>query len=112
MADRSIARQEHRSPGLLDGALDESEAEALAALLRALAEPVRLRLVSIIAAAPTGEVCACNLPGMVGRSQPTVSHHLSQLTSVGIIHREQRGKWAWFRLNPERFEAIRTALSP
>jgi ArsR family transcriptional regulator len=66
--------------------------------------------VSIIAAAPTGEVCACDLPGLLGRSQPTVSHHLTQLVHAGLIDREQRGKWAWFRLRPDRFAAVRAAL--
>ncbi|MDP8953547.1 MAG: metalloregulator ArsR/SmtB family transcription factor [Actinomycetota bacterium] len=77
---------------LLDGVLDEAQAEELAVLLKALADPVRLRLVSIIAAAPTGEVCACGLPVLLGRSQPTISHHLSQLASAGIIDRDQRGR--------------------
>jgi ArsR family transcriptional regulator, arsenate/arsenite/antimonite-responsive transcriptional repressor len=90
--------------------LDEQAASELAAVLKALADPVRLRLVSIIAAAPTGEVCACDLPGLLGRSQPTVSHHLSQLVHAGLIDREQRGKWAWFRLRPDRFAAVRAAL--
>jgi len=63
-----------------------------------------------VAAAPTGEVCACDLPEAVGRSQPTVSHHLSLLVRAGIFDREQRGKWAWFRLRPETLAAVRTAL--
>jgi ArsR family transcriptional regulator, arsenate/arsenite/antimonite-responsive transcriptional repressor len=92
------------------GLLDESAAVELAGVLKALADPVRLRLVSIIAAAPTGEVCACELPGLLDRSQPTVSHHLSQLVRAGLVDREQRGKWAWFRLRPDRFAAVRAAL--
>jgi ArsR family transcriptional regulator len=90
--------------------LDEEAASELAAVLKALADPVRLRLVSIIATAASGEVCACDLPGLLGRSQPTVSHHLSQLVHAGLIDREQRGKWAWFRLRPDRFAAVRAAL--
>jgi ArsR family transcriptional regulator len=82
----------------------------LAGVLKVLADPVRLRLVSIVAAAPTGEVCACDLPELVGRSQPTVSHHLSLLVRAGIFEREQRGKWAWFRLRLETLAAVRTAL--
>jgi ArsR family transcriptional regulator, arsenate/arsenite/antimonite-responsive transcriptional repressor len=92
------------------GRLGEAEAVELAAVLKALADPVRLRLVSLIAAAPAGEICACELPGLLDRSQPTVSHHLTQLVRAGLIDREQRGKWAWFRLRPERFAAIRAAL--
>lgn len=90
--------------------LDEAQAEELAAQLKALADPVRLRLVSMMATAATGEVCACDLPAILDKSQPTVSHHLTQLANAGIIEREQRGKWAWFRLNTERLQAIQVAL--
>jgi ArsR family transcriptional regulator, arsenate/arsenite/antimonite-responsive transcriptional repressor len=86
--------------------LEEAEADELAEVMKALADPVRLRLVSIVAAAPTGEVCACDLPAQVGRSQPTVSHHLSLLVRAGILEREQRGKWAWFRLQRGQLDAI------
>ena len=82
----------------------------LAGLLRALADPARLRLLSLIAAAPTGEVCACDLPAALDRSQSTVSHHLSQLVKAGIVEREQRGRWAWFRLRPGRLDAVSAAL--
>lgn len=92
------------------GALGEAEAEELAAVLKALADPVRLRLVSLIAAAPTGEICTCDLPALVDRSQPTVSHHLTQLVRAGLLERDQRGKWAWFRIRPEGFASVRAAL--
>jgi ArsR family transcriptional regulator, arsenate/arsenite/antimonite-responsive transcriptional repressor len=92
------------------GALDEATAIELAAVLKALADPVRLRLVSLVAAAPTGEVCACDLPALVDRAQPTVSHHLTQLVRAGLLDREQRGKWAWFRVRPDGFAAVRAAL--
>lgn len=92
------------------GRLDESAAAELAAVLKALADPVRLRLISIVATAPSGEVCACDLPELLGRSQPTISHHLSALVRAGLIDREQRGKWAWFRLRPETLAAVRAAL--
>ena len=98
-------------PAIAAAPLDEHDAEELAGLLKALADPVRLRLVSIIAAAPAGEACACDLTEPVGRSQPTVSHHLTQLVTAGVLTREQRGRWAWFRLVPERFEAVRAALA-
>lgn len=90
-------------------ALAEDEANDLAAVLKALADPVRLRLVSIVAAG--GEACACDLPALLGRSQPTVSHHLSQLVQAGILEREQRGKWAWFSLNEDRIDEVRAVLS-
>jgi ArsR family transcriptional regulator len=92
------------------GRLDEAAAAELAAVLKALADPVRLRLVSIVASAPAGEVCACELPELLGRSQATVSHHLSLLARAGILDREQRGKWAWFRLRPDTLAAVRAAL--
>jgi ArsR family transcriptional regulator len=92
--------------------LEEDEAVELAEVLKAMADPARLRLLSIIAAAPGGEVCACDLVEPLGRSQPTVSHHLSQLVRAGLISREQRGKWAWFRLNDERVAALRDCLAP
>jgi ArsR family transcriptional regulator len=92
------------------GVIDEAAAAELAAVLKALADPVRVRLVSLIGGAPSGEICACDLPALLDRSQPTISHHLSQLVRVGLIDREQRGKWAWFRLRPEGFAAVRAAL--
>jgi ArsR family transcriptional regulator, arsenate/arsenite/antimonite-responsive transcriptional repressor len=99
-------------PPLLEAPLDEHDAVELAGVLKALADPIRLRLVSMIAAAPAGEVCACDLATPLGRSQPTVSHHLSQLVAAGILDREQRGRWAWFRVRPEGLDAVRSALAP
>lgn len=96
-------------PPLLSGSLTDDETDELVVVLKALADPVRLKLVSIIAA--TGEGCACDFPEAIERSQPTTSHHLSQLVSAGILHREQRGKWAWFTVNEERMAAVRAALS-
>ena len=99
-------------PPLLAAPLDEHDAVELAGVLKALADPVRLRLVSMIAAAPAGEVCACDLATPLGRSQPTVSHHLSQLVAAGILDREQRGRWAWFRVRPAGLGAVCAALAP
>jgi ArsR family transcriptional regulator len=98
-------------PPLLDAPLGEDDAAELAALLKVLADPVRLRLVSIVAAAPDGEVCACDLPAELARSQPTVSHHLTQLVRAGVLEREQRGRWAWFRLRRRRLAGLVDALS-
>lgn len=95
---------------LLEGQLTESSADELAVVLKALADPVRLRIVSAIATAPDGEACACDLPALVDRSQPTVSHHLGQLVAAGILAREQRGKWAWFALRRESLTSICAAL--
>lgn len=93
-------------------ALTDTQAAELAAALKALADPVRLRLVSIIATSPTGEVCACDLPDSLDRSQPTVSHHLTLLVNAGLLEREQRGKWAWFRLRYERLGELSAFLAP
>ena len=90
--------------------MSASEAEGKANDFKALADPVRLRLLSIIASSHDGEICACDLPGPLERSQPTVSHHLSVLVDAGLITREQRGKWAWFAVAPERAEFVRTVL--
>lgn len=98
-------------PAFTGAPLAEDDADELAGLLKALADPVRLRLLSIVAASPGGEACACDLAGPVGRSQPTVSHHLTQLVQAGVLQREQRGRWAWFRLRPERLDALRDALA-
>lgn len=92
-------------------ALSDDEAEQLAAGFKVLSDPIRLRLLSLVATAPGGEVCSCDLVEPVGRSQPTVSHHLSILTDAGLLEREQRGKWAWFRARPDRLEVLRDALT-
>lgn len=91
-------------------ALSPDDAVGLAAVLKALADPVRLRLLSLIAEAPEGGACACDLNDPLERSQATVSHHTSVLLSAGFIVREQRGKWAWFSLAPERSDFVRWLL--
>ncbi len=90
--------------------LDQDQAEALAAAFAALADPTRLRLLSYIASAD-GEVCACDLLEPSGRSQPTVSHHMKILVDAGLVTREKRSLWVWYRVIPERLEALRSTLS-
>lgn len=90
--------------------LSEVEAEELASVLKVLADPARLRLLSLVTAAVAGEACACDLVEPVGRSQPTVSHHLSLLVEAGLLTREKRGRWAWYRVVPGRLAGIRRAL--
>ena len=97
---------------LTAGALDEAEATDLADALKVLADPARLRLLSLVATATGGEACACDLVEPLGRSQPTVSHHLSMLVDAGFLSREKRGRWAWYRVVPERLELLRAALAP
>ena len=80
--------------------LSDDEAEATAALFKALAEPARVRIVNLLAT--SGEpVCACEFMPALGLAQATVSHHLKKLTDAGLLDREQRGKWAYFSINPE-----------
>jgi ArsR family transcriptional regulator len=86
--------------------LDRESAEALARLLKAVADPARLQLLALIRASESGEACACDLTEPLGLSQPTVSHHLKVLTEAGLITREQRGTWAWFSLVPERLTEL------
>jgi len=97
---------------VLSAPLEDAEAEELAAAFKVLADPARLRLLSLVAAAPAGEVCACNLVVPLGRSQPTVSHHLSVLVDAGLLRREKRGKWAWFSVEPERLAILCRVLGP
>ncbi len=90
--------------------LDHTEADELAAAFKVLADPVRLRLLSLVATAPEGELCACDVVDMIGRSQPTVSHHLAILADAGLLVREQRGRWAYFRVEADRVAVLRDAL--
>jgi len=98
-------------PPLTADVLSEADAEELAGVLKVLADPARLRLLSLVANAPAGEACACDLVTPVGRSQPTVSHHLSVLVDAGLLTREKRGRWAWYAAVPERLAAVRDALA-
>lgn len=97
---------------LLTAALDEPGALELASAFKALADPVRLRLLSLIAAAPEGTACSCDLEEPVGKSQPTVSHHLSILADAGLITKEKVGRWVNCTVVPERLGALRDVLSP
>lgn len=85
--------------------LSEEEAHATAELFRALGDPARVRIVNVLATA-RGPVCACDLYGPLGLSQPTVSHHLKKLTDAGLLEREQRGKWAYFSLRRDAVEKL------
>jgi ArsR family transcriptional regulator, arsenate/arsenite/antimonite-responsive transcriptional repressor len=96
---------------VLTSALSVEEADQLAAAFKLLSDPVRLRLLSLIANAPGGEACACDLTEPLGRSQPTVSHHLSALTAAGLLEREQRGRWAYYRVATDRVQVLRDALA-
>ncbi len=94
------------------GVLDDDTAEQLARVFKALGDPTRVRLLSLIAASTGGEACACDLIEPVNLSQPTVSHHMRQLVDAGLVTREQRGKWAYYRLVNDTLQAVATALTP
>ena len=93
---------------LLAEPLSEGDAGDLAQIFAALSDPVRLRLLSLVAAAD--EVCSCDLQAPLGKSQPTVSHHTKALAEAGLITGEKRGRWVWWRVVPERLAAVRAAL--
>ena len=88
----------------------ERDAEELATVFAALGDPVRLRLLSLISSAPDGEVCACDLVTPIGKSQPTVSHHLRILFEAGLVAREKRGVWVWYRAETARLDEIARRL--
>ena len=96
---------------LLSAPLGEVEAGTLAAALQVLADPARLRLLSLIASCPGSEACGCDLTTPVGLSQPTVSHHLKVLHEAGLLDRERRGRWVYYRLRPEPLGSLRSLLS-
>jgi len=98
-------------PQVLAAPLGEQEAERLSGALKVLADPARLRLLSLIGAHPDGEACVCDLTAPLGLSQPTVSHHLKVLTEAGLVGREQRGRWVFYWLLPEPIELLRAALA-
>lgn len=89
--------------------LDEDQAQVLAQSFAALSDPIRLRLLSFITSA-ADEVCACDLVEPSGRSQPTVSHHMKILVDAGLVSREKRGLWVWYRAVPARLDALRAVL--
>src|SRR5215211_3022088 len=107
---REALRVEGCCPPVLGGALDEAEAIDLANAFKVLADPVRLRLLSLIAAAPEGTACSCDLEEPVGRSQPTVSHHLSLLADAGLITKEKVGRWVNCTIVAERLATLRDVL--
>jgi ArsR family transcriptional regulator len=97
-------------PSVFDAPLDATEAAQLAQGFTALADPVRLRVLSILAAAPAGEVCVCDFVEPLGKSQPTISHHLKILSEAGLVSGERRTKWVWYSLNRGRLASLRAAI--
>lgn len=103
--------QTTRSP-LSGEPLAAAEADRLAGLLKALADPARLRVLSLIQSAPRSEACVCDLIGPLGLSQPTVSHHLRVLTDAGLLEREKRGVWAYYRIVSPTLATVANLIAP
>jgi ArsR family transcriptional regulator len=104
----AAAKEDACCPPITAGPLSDVEAAELATFFAALSDPVRLRLLSIVAS--EGEVCSCNLEGPLGKSQPTISHHTRVLADAGLIVGERRGRWMWWRVEPETIERLRGSL--
>lgn len=97
-------------PPLLEAPLAADDADRLASVMKVLADPARLRILSMIAA--RGDACVCHLTEPLGLSQPTVSHHLKVLHEAGLLEREPRGRWVHYRLAPDGLRAVHAALAP
>lgn len=108
---RTFATVAPSCPPLLQEPLAADDAERLAAALKAIADPARLRLLSLIQAQPDHEACVCHLTEPLGLSQPTVSHHLKVLLQAGLVERDQRGSWAFFRVREEPLRVLRDLLA-
>jgi len=98
-------------PPVLEGRLTKGDADQLAEAFKAIADPARLKLLSFIAAQPSDEACVCYLMKPLGLSQPTVSHHLRILFEAGLLDRERRGTWVFYRIVAERLAALREVLA-
>jgi ArsR family transcriptional regulator len=98
------------SPAELSGAMDSDEATELARTLKALADPARLRVLSLVAGNDGREVCVCDLTEPLGLSQPTVSHHLKVLVDAGFLQRDKRGVWAYYSMVPGALDRVVDAL--
>ncbi|AYV26235.1 Arsenical resistance operon repressor [Streptomyces sp. ADI95-16] len=100
------------SPGLACLLIDREEAERLAGMLKAIADPTRLQIFRLIERAPTGEACVCDLAECLGFRQPTVSHHLKLMTDAGLLNKERRGTWSWYSVNHSGLRKLRDILEP
>ncbi|MDK1342043.1 metalloregulator ArsR/SmtB family transcription factor [Streptomyces sp. 378] len=100
------------SPGLACLLIEREEAERLAVMLKAIADPTRLQIFRIIERAPAGEACVCDLADCLGFRQPTVSHHLKVMTEAGLLNRERRGTWSWYSVNYDGLNKVRAILDP
>jgi ArsR family transcriptional regulator, arsenate/arsenite/antimonite-responsive transcriptional repressor len=97
-------------PSVLNAPLDAADAAVLADGFNALSDPVRLRVLSILAASTEGEVCVCEFVEPLGKSQPTISHHMKILSEAGLVQGDRRGKWVWYSLDHDRLAQLRAAI--
>ncbi|TYB52996.1 helix-turn-helix transcriptional regulator [Nonomuraea sp. PA05] len=102
---------QHQPSDVIPEPLTRSAAEQLAGALKAVADPTRLQLLSLIIGSPAGEACVNDLIVPLGLTQPTVSHHLKILVDAGLLTRQKRGKWAWYAVVPERLDGLRGLIA-
>jgi ArsR family transcriptional regulator len=105
-----ITETEECCPSLLAAPLATSDAEEIAQGFSALGDPVRLQILSMLAAEPAGEICVCNFVQPLGKTQGTVSHHLRILSEAGLVHGDRRGKWVWYSLDRQRLDNLKSAI--
>jgi ArsR family transcriptional regulator len=105
-----MATVETCCPSVLAAPLAPDDAAGLAHGFSALGDPVRLRVLSMLAAAPSGEICVCDFVGPLGKTQGTISHHLKILSEAGLVHGDRRGKWVWYSLDHDRLTALKAAI--
>jgi ArsR family transcriptional regulator, arsenate/arsenite/antimonite-responsive transcriptional repressor len=106
----NVRSAEECCPSVLSAPLGAADAAELATGFSALADPVRLRVLSMLAASPEGEVCVCDFVDPLGKSQPTISHHLKILADAGLVQGDRRGKWVWYSLNADRLAELRATI--
>ena len=99
-------------PPISQTAISAEDAERLAITLKAVADPARLRLLSLIQTQPDGEACVCHLTAPLGLGQPTVSHHLKILEEAGFLRHERRGRWVYYQAVPSALAAVQEVLAP
>ena len=97
-------------PSIVAAQISTEDAHRLAAGFNALGDPVRLQILSMLAAASSGEICVCNFIEPLGKTQGTISHHLKILSQAGLVHGDRRGKWVWYSLDRQRLKDLQTAL--
>ena len=97
---------------MTSGLINDETAQTLARVFKALGDPTRVKLLSMLAAAPEGEACICDMTGPLGLGQPTVSHHMRILVDAGLTRGERRGKWIHYSVAPDALRLLATALAP